>query len=512
MIMVAGVGSAVSLPAAEAAGCAVFFDSDADGSDDLALGTPGEDVQPGATNQVDAGTVTLVHGDSAGHFGSTDSELITQESLGLVSQAGDRFGAAVATADLNGDGCADLAIGSPGESGGAGAVVVVWGSTSGLDLGSAQELRQGTAPVLGFAAEAGDGFGSSLAAAGSQPTGGAAALWVGAPGEDVGSLVDAGLVVEVKTLVGGLLGAAGVTGFTQNTAGVPGTAEKGDKFGRVLSGGARTLLVGVPDEDISFLTDAGSYSAFSLASRTWTAYSQDTAGVPGAAEAGDRFGASLSHGAGCRSATDESWAVGSPGEDIASIANAGSVTLRDRSTGRGTSLQQGLAGIPGAVEAGDSFGDSLVDAGAGILAVGTPREDIGAIADAGSVTLITLGCVNPGTTNAAVVAESSISWNQGTTGVPDGSESGDRFAASLGVSAVGVSGPEIQLRLIVGAPGEPDGTFKGSGAVIVFDSAASGLTTTGSQFFGQGSPSILGEPGTNDGFGGSLDSSNALIL
>ena len=182
--------------------------------------------------------------------------MLSQEDVGEVSAAGDSFGAAVATADLNSDGCGDLAIGIPGDGAGAGAVVVLWGSPEGLDTTAPQVLRQGTAPLTG-ALEAGDRFGTTLAPAGSLATGGAAGLWIGAPGEDVGSVKDAGMVTLVKATTGGMLGAGGVQNVHQDSAGVPGAAEAGDRFGERLSGGARTLLVGVPQEDVGKAKDAG---------------------------------------------------------------------------------------------------------------------------------------------------------------------------------------------------------------------------------------------------------------
>ena len=188
-----------------------------------------------------------------------------------------------------------------------------------------------------------------------------------------------------------------------------------------------------------------------LESRTWTPYSQDSSGVPGVAEAGDRFGASVAHGLGCKSATDESWAVGAPGEDIGSVKDAGSVTLRDRSTGRGITLQQGGLGIPGGREPGDGFGSTLADAG--VLVIGAPREDIGTAKDAGLVTLVELGC------NAAQDLRPDVSsaWNQATTGVPGTAGTGDLFGQGLGAALVSVAGGSLELRLVVGSPGEDDG-------------------------------------------------------
>ena len=135
---------------------------------------------------------------------------------------------------------------------------------------------------------------------------------------------DAGLITEVKASAGGLLGAAGVTNVHQNTAGVPGSTETGDRFGERLSGGARTLLVGVPHEDVGSRTKTPAPTTCSRSAHgPGRSYSQDSAGVPGAAEAGDRFGSAVAHASGCSGATDESWAVGAPGEDLGSPANAG---------------------------------------------------------------------------------------------------------------------------------------------------------------------------------------------
>jgi len=94
-------------------------------------------------------------------------------------------------ADFNNDGADDLAVGAPGEDvgsvGDAGSVNVLYG-TAGTGLsGSGSQLF--TQPVS--AVEVGDQFGSALAS-GDFNDDGFADLAVGAPGEDVGSVPDAG--------------------------------------------------------------------------------------------------------------------------------------------------------------------------------------------------------------------------------------------------------------------------------------------------------------------------------
>lgn len=495
--------------AAGAAGspCGAYFDADGNGTDDLAIGTPGEDVLGPTGQVVDAGSVTVVGGDSAGVFGQSTSSAITLQTLGLPLEANARFGAAVATSDLNGDTCADLAIGVPGLSAGAGAVVVVWGSAGGLDLADPQFLRQGAAPV-GSTSEAGDGFGSTLAVAGSLPTGGVAALWVGSPGEDwTGSLKDVGMLTQLRTSAGGLVGSGGVTHMTQNTAGVPGDMEPGDRFGERLAGGGRTLLVGVPHEDVGTLKDAGVYYALTLASGTWKSYAQGVGGVPGVAEAYDVFGSAVTLVPGCAGPTDESYAVGASGEDSGTLVNAGIVTLRDAASGRGRAFVQGGAGLPGKVEAGDAFGATLVTAGE--LVIGAPGEDVGTAVDAGDVTVVALDCDASG----GLVPGPGHTWSQGASGAPGAAETNDRFGRALGSSLVTVSGqPSLQPRLVVGAPGESEGAVRGSGNVTVFAAVNGALSSVGAKAFGQASGTIADEPETDDGFGGSLDASNATVL
>ena len=92
--------------------------------------------------------------------------------------------------------------------------------------------------------------------------------------------------------------------FTQATPGVPGAHEKGDMFGAALSAGDVNgdgfddLAVGVPGEAIEDKAKAGAVvllkgSAEGLTGAGAQAFSQDTAGVPGVAEAGDFMGAGV---------------------------------------------------------------------------------------------------------------------------------------------------------------------------------------------------------------------------
>jgi hypothetical protein len=130
-------------------------DFNGDGYDDLAIGAPGDQV-----SGVAAGRVYVLHGSSAG-LGSTMARSLTQNLIGGVNEAGDQFGAALAVGDFNGVLYDDLAIGTPGEDTGAGAVSYVYGSIVGLTTIGAGYFKQSH---LGGTNTPGDSFGRALAA------------------------------------------------------------------------------------------------------------------------------------------------------------------------------------------------------------------------------------------------------------------------------------------------------------------------------------------------------------
>ena len=137
-------------------------DLNGDGDDDLAAGVPGESV--GTT--ANAGGVNVLLG-AGGGLSSTGNQFWTQNSAGVLdsAEAGDSFGAALASGDVNRDGHADMAIGVPGESvgtvAGAGALNTLYGSAGGLTSAANQLWSQDTPNVLDQA-EANDQFGAAM--------------------------------------------------------------------------------------------------------------------------------------------------------------------------------------------------------------------------------------------------------------------------------------------------------------------------------------------------------------
>jgi FG-GAP repeat len=270
-----------------------FFNAD---QGDLAVGAPREDIGSAG----DAGAVNVFYGAPAGLPGA--SQVLLQAN----PEVGDQFGSALAAGFFSGSNFSDLAVGAPTETVGgkadAGAVSVFLGSASQLSGAAAQTLLQG--PGVGGTAEAGDQFGSALAA-GFFDTG-PSDLAIGAPFEDVGAATDAGAVNVVYGSNTGLVGRNQT--LTQDSPGVAGTAEPDDLFGVALARGIflnnfngddfADLAIGAADEDVGTATDAGAVnvqygSSTGLPGPGGQLFTQDSPGVGGTAESGDSFGSAL---------------------------------------------------------------------------------------------------------------------------------------------------------------------------------------------------------------------------
>ena len=140
---------------------------------------------------------------------ATGSQLWMQGTPGVPGngEPWDSFGHTLVAADFDGDGRADLAIGTELEDFGgvsnAGVVTILRGAATGLTTAGAQQWSQDSAGVPGVAEP--DGFGSTLAA-GDFGRSALPDLAVGVEGETAGGQFATGIVDVLYARTGGLSG------------------------------------------------------------------------------------------------------------------------------------------------------------------------------------------------------------------------------------------------------------------------------------------------------------------
>ncbi|MEV5983172.1 FG-GAP repeat protein [Streptomyces sp. NPDC052114] len=443
------------LPAHEA-------DFNGDGVADLATSAPTANV--GGKDQ--AGQVTVTYGGA-----TLRHKTFSQNSTGVpgTAEKGDGFGTDTAYGDFDRDGYDDLAVAAPGEDVGSdadgGTVQVLWGSPSGLSGGTTvADPRPTQHDFFGSPIEAGDfdGDGGTDLAIGARS--GAATIDVlngdisrstgkGSSRYTIKPAVESGEGAGPLNLHSGDVngddrddlvvdGYSTADGYNANLW-VPGTPDG-------LSTTNQQRLPGGIITDVGD-TDGDGYGDIVIG-LDWDE------GIDGANKGGSVY---VVHGA----------ATGPYGDTQV--------------------FTQDSAGVPGAGEKGDSFGNELdlgdINGDGHLdLVVGSAGEDLDGVTDAGAVTVI-YGAAD----GSGLSTRGAVLLSQDTPGVPNTNEKNDFFGSDVHVDDLNGDG---RGDITVGAYGEngangavypltskADGTLAGTSGVYT---STVGISSTGSARFG----------------------------
>ncbi|MFF1737900.1 FG-GAP-like repeat-containing protein [Streptomyces sp. NPDC058247] len=363
----------------------------------------------------------------------------------------------------------------------------------------------------------------------------------------VGGKKGAGQIVALYGSANGINAASRKT-VSQNTTGVPGTAETNDGFGWVSaygdfnSDGYDDLAVSAAWEDVDGDTDGGTVMIM------WGSASGLTGGTTiadPAVSSHDRWGKTLAAGDFDGDGKDD-LAVGSSAATV--YVYKGGIAKSGTAGGRYTlkpPIQSGGSTGPLTLTAGDVNGDGATDLvvdgyetntsagwntnfyipGSASGLVGSSAQTLkpGIITDIGDVNGDGFGDIVTGQqwdaptdgsadqTNSTDGGKVNITYgsasgpattaaiSQDTGNVPGGSERGDEFGGELSLGDI--NGDHYQ-DLVVGAAGENLGGVTDTGSVTVLYGSANGINTqSGGQFFAQSTAGVPGSDETKDFFG-----------
>ncbi|MGW6274141.1 FG-GAP and VCBS repeat-containing protein [Streptomyces sp. NPDC055060] len=358
-------------------------DTNGDGYADLIVGAPGEQVE-----DKPSGSVTVIKG---GKNGFTSGAHV----LNAPADTAGRFGEATTWNDLDTDGSPQLAVisgdnwwfytGAEGRPYGLEVDFIPEGAhLDGMVAGHFKykdvygfvlygERADGGAYTAFMSGGVGDyGYQAEVLAEGGDRTATRDAATAGdVDGDGYDDLITGNSSAtrggSVTVRLGGDRKFGAPVTYDQASTGIPGADEADDGFGASVAAGDVTgdglvdLAVGAPGEEVGTVDGAGSVTLLKSTGGKFTsgkAWHQETAGVPGVAEAGDSFGTSVRLKDINKNGKAD-LAVGASGEDIGTKVDVGAVwVLRGTSTGLTSSYAASFNGTDFGL-GGVSFGTTL---------------------------------------------------------------------------------------------------------------------------------------------------------
>lgn len=502
---VAGVGTsrARAVPA-------IPFDLNGDGYAELVVGVANEAI--GRTYQ--AGAVNILDG-AANGVTATGNRMIHQGTPGVAgnNEPRDRFGSAVASADFDRDGFADLAIGSVGENRRdfavpSGAVTVLYGSAHGPKGLGDQFLRPQDLRLP-------DGWGDALETGDLNGDGYADLVVAGAGPHD--ETVSHGAATVLYGSARGLRLKDAVH-LTDATAGAPGPASRTDSFARSTAIGDVTGD-GIDDLVVATRRDGwtgglylyrGRHARLSATASQFISQDSPELATQGVDYSDEGLGSGLAVGdfdgdghADVAAGDPEAGPPGFSGCYDFDTCPGAVLVLSGSDSGMDTTRQQvwfqDSPGVPGTAEAVDHFG--------GVLAAGDldsdGRDDLAVAGDQTGVAVgAELGIPSVDVlygTASGLSGAGSQEWNQDTPGVVGVAARLDAFGTGLRIAQMGRSRTPD---LVVADVNKDFGTTPDTGAVsVLYGAVGTGLVATGSQQWSQGSRGVAGVPEYFDRFG-----------
>ncbi|MBL8767448.1 MAG: FG-GAP repeat protein [Planctomycetes bacterium] len=501
---------ALALPMLEAG------DFNGDGFEDLAVGAPTETIG----GLEDAGAVHVIPGSASGPNPAAALR-IDATTVGAVAADSDRFANSLAWGDFNGDGFDDLAIGCRRAKVGAltfaGRVYIVPGGVAGFDFSQVRAFDQNTKGIKdkvesdGFPGQSGEGFGARLAS-GDFDGNGFDDLAIQVDSERIGKVKGAG---AVHVLYGSGVGLRAKRNqfWHQNSKGIQEKCEEYEWFGTGLAtgdlngDGRDELVVSCPGEQTSHLGRGRVAVLFGskkgLRAKGNRLLMPDSEAIPLTENSGwntPKLACGDFDGDGF---IDIAIGMTNVSATVGGLAHGAVFIARGSATGPTSGLMdsfaQGVGGVPGLGSDFDAFGATLAVGDFD----GDARHDLAiaatgeAIPDdaCGRVTVLYGSIAGLGVTGVDV-------FDQGTAGIDGVPEQFDQFGITLaGADTDGDGAAE----LVVGVPFENLGGAIDAGAFhVMFGSAIAGLTTAGTLLVEQDTPGIIGAPGDDHMFAGSI--------